>query len=263
MRIALFSDVHGNAVELAAVLEAIQQESPDVVAFLGDAVLRVPMPAGTIALLRSIPHIAVRGNYDWIFTGNFPNKGKRFEVEPFLPTEIAWVREQLTTEEITYLEQLPMTVHLFQGTPQEIALCHASPGRCFGGLFKVDSHYKPMSDEQVLALLEGESAPLIACGHTHSCMDRTVGRYRIINAGSVSLGWNPQDVTDDRAWWVLMDWQHQGWQIRFRSVSYDHRRVWQAYQEWELWPLMQEYTKPRGWGKAVQKWALRQTAEVT
>jgi hypothetical protein len=66
VRVALFSDVHGNAVALAAVLTAIRRESPDVVAFLGDAVLRVPMPAETMALLRSLPHIAVRGNYDWM-----------------------------------------------------------------------------------------------------------------------------------------------------------------------------------------------------
>jgi predicted phosphodiesterase len=262
VRIALFSDVHGNAVALAAVLAAIQRESPDVVAFLGDAVLRVPMPAETMALLRSLPHIAVRGNYDWMLTGDFPNREERFAAEPFLPAEIAWVGEQLSTEDTTYLDQLPMTVRLFSGTPQEIVLCHASPGKCFGGLFKVNSHFKPMTDEQALALLEGEPATLIACGHTHCGMDRTVGRYRIINAGSVSLGWNLQDTADDRAWWALLDWRPEGWQVQFRSASYDHIRVWQAYEAWELWPLMQEHRKPRGWGEAVNQWAMRQAAQV-
>ncbi len=263
MRIALFSDTHGNAVALAAVLAAIQRESPDVVAFLGDAVMRVPMPAETMALLRSLPHVAVRGNYDWIVTGDFPNRERRFATEPFLPAEIAWVRQRLSTEDKAYLDQLPITVRLFSGTPHEIVLCHASPGKCFGGLVPAYSHCGPMTDEQTLALLEGEPAPLVACGHTHCGMDRTVGRYRIINAGSVSLGWSLHDNIDGLAWWALLDRRPAGWQVQFRSASYDHTRVWRAYEAWELWPLLREYKHPRWWGDEARRWAMRQAAQAT
>ena len=179
MRIAAFADIHGNVVALQAVLAAVQQAKPDLVVFLGDALGRVPMPAQTMALLHSVSHIAVRGNYDWIATGDFPNKEERFAHAPYLQIEVAWLQAQLTQADMAYLTDSPLDQRLFIGTAQEIVICHASPGRCWNGLFPVNSHYKQMSDAECLGLLLGESAPMVLCGHTHAVTDRMVGLIRV------------------------------------------------------------------------------------
>ena len=53
-RIIVLSDVHGNAVALAAVRAVLRLEKPDLVAVAGDLVLNGPDPSGTVDLLREM-----------------------------------------------------------------------------------------------------------------------------------------------------------------------------------------------------------------
>jgi predicted phosphodiesterase len=62
-RVALLGDVHGNAVALAAVLEELRREEPDLVVWTGDLSWGWE-PAATLALVRALglPARYVRGN---------------------------------------------------------------------------------------------------------------------------------------------------------------------------------------------------------
>jgi predicted phosphodiesterase len=64
-RVAVVSDVHGNAPALEAVLRAIEALSPDLVVNLG-CLTYGPQPREVVALLRavSVPVLSVRGNGD-------------------------------------------------------------------------------------------------------------------------------------------------------------------------------------------------------
>lgn len=257
MRIAAFADVHGNWWAMEAVFEAIRRERPDLVVFLGDAILRVPAPRETMERLRAFNHQPVRGNYDWFVIGGFPGEEERLRREPFLIDEVAWTRQQLSADDLAYLEAMPIDRRLFPGEPQELLACHASPGKAFGGIFPPpEAHPFGMSDEACLALLEGETAPTLLCGHTHAAMDRQIGPYRVINPGSVSLGWNERDEMDGYARWALLDWDGRRWRVSFRREGYDHRRVWEAYRNWPLWPQTRRYEKPRWWGERARRFAL-------
>ena len=61
--VAVISDVHGNAVALAAVLDQLEAVSPDLVVFGGDLTWG-PLPEDTLALLLPLRGRAlfVRGN---------------------------------------------------------------------------------------------------------------------------------------------------------------------------------------------------------
>ncbi|MGH3128553.1 MAG: metallophosphoesterase family protein, partial [Gaiellaceae bacterium] len=65
MRVAALYDVHGNAPALAAVLEEVEREAPDLVVFGGDLTWG-SLPRETLALVRTleIPARFVRGNAD-------------------------------------------------------------------------------------------------------------------------------------------------------------------------------------------------------
>ena len=62
-RVAVLSDVHGNAVALQAVLAELESERPDLVVFGGDLTWG-PLPGETLALVDglSVPALYVRGN---------------------------------------------------------------------------------------------------------------------------------------------------------------------------------------------------------
>ncbi|MDQ3657978.1 MAG: metallophosphatase family protein, partial [Chloroflexota bacterium] len=66
MRVAIFSDVHGNAIALDAVLADIARTGGvDAYWFVGDAVALGSDPVGTLQRLETLPGlVAVRGNTD-------------------------------------------------------------------------------------------------------------------------------------------------------------------------------------------------------
>jgi 3',5'-cyclic AMP phosphodiesterase CpdA len=53
MRVAALADVHGNAPALAAVLEEVERERPDLVVFCGDLTWGA-LPQETLALVRAL-----------------------------------------------------------------------------------------------------------------------------------------------------------------------------------------------------------------
>ena len=72
-RVAILSDVHGNAVAFDAVRKAIRREKPDAVIVAGDLVLNGPDPTGAVDGVRELEAegtIIVQGNTN-IAIGDF------------------------------------------------------------------------------------------------------------------------------------------------------------------------------------------------
>ena len=61
-RIALLSDIHGNAAALDAALAEVRREAPDIIAVLGDLALNGPRPGEAVDRVREagIPVIALK-----------------------------------------------------------------------------------------------------------------------------------------------------------------------------------------------------------
>ena len=88
-----------------------------------------------------------------------------------------------------------------------------------GALF---CHGSPRSDEEMITqitaperlapMLEGVTADLVVCGHTHHQFDLTVDGTRVVNAGSVGLPYQG----DAAAFWLTL-----GPTVEFRRTSYD------------------------------------------
>ena len=76
MRVAIFSDVHGNLSGMEAVLADMERQRPDLVVFAGDLCLFGPRPAECWRLLRERRIPAVIGNTDaWLAgAGGAPEK---------------------------------------------------------------------------------------------------------------------------------------------------------------------------------------------
>jgi putative phosphoesterase len=199
MRLAVLSDVHGNAAALEAVLSDVAAFGVDRIWLLGDFVAFGPAPA---AVLRRVLALAnarfVQGNTDRYVLSDEP-KWASFR----------WTRRHLSEDDQDFLRRLPT-----RQVEGDLLGVHASPRSDEEGI-------EPGTDDEGLRhMLAGVKQAVVFCGHTHLPLDRRLDRWRVVNVGSVGL---PLDG-DRRASYVLVDRDDEP-RVEFRRVSYDVGRV--------------------------------------
>lgn len=229
MRIALFSDIHGNDVALEAVLaDVAQQGGVDTFWVLGDLVALGPAPIRVLEMLSALPNARViRGNTDrYVFTGVDrppPSIEEAARDESRIPALVecagsfAWTQGALSGGEwLEWLERLPLEIRepLPDGT-RALAV-HAAPGHDDGRGLLAGS-----TEGELLEVVEGCGADLVLGGHHHMTLDVQVGAYHVVNLGSVSNPYAP----DLRASWVLLDCDGSGYRVEHRRVDYDRAAV--------------------------------------
>jgi predicted phosphodiesterase len=200
MRVAALYDVHGNLPALEAVLRELERKEPEAIVFGGD-ILAGPMPRETLELVRSLDHARlIRGNADRMAL-EF-RRGLRREREGLED----WVAAQLSDEEAEYLEGLPLTVTLDVEGLGPTCFCHATPR-------DDEEIFTDRDSEEVVAEMLAETAEAtVVCGHTHMQVDRRVGRWRVVNAGSVGMPYE----NEPGARWALL-----GPDVDLRRTDYD------------------------------------------
>lgn len=200
-RIIVLSDVHGNAVALAAVRAALRSEKPDLVAVAGDLVLNGPDPSGTVDLLREMEAdgaAIVSGNTDiavadFDYAAAFPwlTDG----VPEVFQAATEWAHDELGDERIAWLRRLPSERRFRADDGTMILVCHASPGSQTAGF---DQELEPSVTIERTARTD---ARVIACGHTHVPEVRDLGWKLIVNAGSAGYAFDG----DPTASWARID----------------------------------------------------------
>lgn len=224
MRVALFSDIHGNRIALDAVIEDARRFGVDAFCAVGDLAAIGPEPVLVLEALAELENITVvRGNTDrYIVTGEGPPPTlDQAQADPTLvdlharvQASFAWTRGFVTAAGwLDWLSKLPIdaTIPLEDGT--RLLAVHASPGSDEG-----EGVHPGRSDAELAALLEGCFAEWVCVGHTHEPVLRRIGGTTIINLGSVS---NPV-APDLRASYVVLDSSKSGTSVHHRRVPYDH-----------------------------------------
>jgi predicted phosphodiesterase len=231
MRLALFSDVHGNPIALDAVLADIEQRGgADGYWVLGDLVAIGYDPASVLSRLTSLPNVRfVQGNTDrYVVTGQRPYPSfADAQSDPRLLARLvevahsfAWTHGFISaTGWFDWLAALPAELQKLLPDGTRMLGVHVAPGKDDG-----TGIHPALSDDDLRRLLEAASADLVCVGHTHRPLDRTVNGVRAINVGSVS---NPL-VDDRRASYVILDATESGYTIEHRRVAYDYAAVIEA-----------------------------------
>lgn len=210
VRIAVFSDVHGNVQALRAVLDAIDQAgSFDSIIAAGEYCLKGPEPVTALEVVRERATTMLLGNTDWdIFEGaeNLEDVGKRKR------ESIEWAQERMGPERVSFLGSLEFDaiIHAPDGTTLQVV--HANPR-------DLTTHIMPdWSDEEVLAMAEDSPADLLAFGHLHVAYERRVNGLQLFDIAACGL---PQDG-DRRAVWGEFNWSSDtGWQGAIHREEYD------------------------------------------
>jgi predicted phosphodiesterase len=199
LRVAALADVHGNAPALEAVLADVGREAPDLVVFCGDLTWG-PLPEETIALVRSLDALFVRGNaerelltlFDELPAG--ASERQRFLVERHDAAArdfVAGFREHVVVE----VDGLGPT-----------RFCHGSPRSDE----ELVTEATPV--ERVREFLAGVEERAVVTAHTHVSYERTVDGTLLLNPGSVGLPYEGRPG----AYWALL-----GPGVEHRRTEYD------------------------------------------
>lgn len=234
MRIAIFSDVHGNLTALEAVLADIKQQAPDAIAFAGDACLFGARPKACLDLIRDQGMICVQGNTDKmvashaLLSGNIAaEKGERQRDAQNLRE---WTAFQLTALDRNWLEGLPFRRRISPtaNPHHDLLLVHANPQDVDQPIYAPTEQQKAMwgevrqPDSALWSIMKDTLVAVLAFGHFHVPSVRRWNKMRLANISSVSL---PLDG-DRRAKYGLLTWRASGpnrgeWQIEQRYIDYD------------------------------------------
>jgi predicted phosphodiesterase len=211
IRIALFSDVHGNLAALQAVLRALASvPRVDHVVVAGDHLQGGPHPTEVWQLLCSSACILIRGNEDEVLLGNggpayIGNYGNAFRAG------VTWTRQQLGSRILTDVATLPDRWRVT--TPAgDLLVVHSSPrsthdraGGAHNDLTEVEAAYS------------GTGATAIAFGHFHRNFVRQTPFGLLVNVASVGL---PLD-NHTLASFTVLTGTDGGWIVEQRHVEYD------------------------------------------
>jgi putative phosphoesterase len=204
MRVAALYDIHGNLPALEAVLEDVARARADRVVIGGD-VVPGPMPRETLARLLDLdlPVQFIIGNGEVAVLAEM--EGKDCGVPARYRESIRWNAAQLRRCDGELLATWQNTLHLEVSGVGKILFCHATPQNS-------DDVFTRLTPQDKLVSIFAESdADVIVCGHTHMQFDRSIGRLRVVNAGSVGMPFgNPG------AYWLLL-----APEVEFHRTEYD------------------------------------------
>jgi putative phosphoesterase len=175
MRLAVFSDVHGNLVALEAVLADLRRHAPDALVNLGDCVTSPLWPRETYDLLASLALPTVRGNHDRWITAT---------AREAMTPSIAYTHDQLTPQQRAALAALPPTLEI----DADVVAVHGTPASDSEYLLEesVDGRLALATAAVLRDRLGGMPAGLVLCGHSHhQHLVLAPGQRLVLNPGSV------------------------------------------------------------------------------
>lgn len=223
MKTAFISDIHGNVPALQAVLADIESQHVDQIICLGDVALFGPRPRAAVQLLQSLNCPVVLGNTDeWALDPHpYPYRDERTY---YINTIEAWGAEQLSAAELAFIGSFQATVTATLGEGLEALCAHATPRSNTELLFP----HTP--ENEVLEMLAGCDAAVVAVGHTHAQFLRPVEAWQLFNPGSVGLpivkAPDGRIMYQSAAHYAIVT--AAGGQLRFdfRRVAYDVAQTW-------------------------------------
>lgn len=230
MRIAIFSDVHGNLTALEAVLDHIKKQGPDLILFGGDLCVFGTRPDECVQRLRNEDISCIFGNTDeWI--SNQPLLSNDIEAEERrrgqeIDDAIDWTWAQLEEMDRAWLRTLPFhrRVSPTVNPKDDLFIVHANPKDVDQPIHPAETLQEKLygeikqPDHQLGPLLEGSLKSVLAFGHVHIPSIRYWEGMTLANISSVSL---PLDG-DNRAKYGLFTWEDgDGWTIEHHYVDYD------------------------------------------
>lgn len=227
MKLAIFTDIHGNYRALQTCLAHAERQDVDAYLFLGDYLGEFPYPQKTMDILytmRTKYHcFFLRGNKEdyWIHRRKDIHcewkNGNRSIMS------MLYNYENLKSKDIDFFESLPISQSIRFNGMEPILICHGTP--------TVNNRSLLADDGQTHKMINECSENIIICGHTH--MQRFIqnGTKTILNVGAVGVPLHARESTQ----YMILNSDSRKWKHKFISLNYDVARVISDIHESGLW----------------------------
>ncbi len=208
MRIAILSDIHGNAHALGRCLDDLAERGgADVVVAAGDLCLDGPKPRRVLERLEAAGARALRGNTDRMI-----GEGAAAQEDPEDARAVAWTRAQIGETWSDWLRDLPFSLTFGEGE-DGLLICHANPKTD-------DEHVWPDAYDDTLERFFGDVPQrTVAFGHLHLAYVRVWRGRTLVNVASAGL---PKDG-DAHAHYAILTQRSGGWEVTSRRVAVRRR----------------------------------------
>lgn len=219
MRVALISDIHGNAVALDAALADITRLGADTIICLGDVAVLGPQPREVLDRLRALGCPNVMGNGDAELLAP-PAADAEDEIARQMQEIGLWGAAQLSSDDKAFLASFQPTVSLPLEHGATLLCFHGSP-RSYDEIIGATTPENDLDE-----IFAGQSASVYAGGHTHQQLLRRYKDALILNTGSIGLPMNPIPPATDihnPAWaeYALLTVDGPDLSVTLRRVPYD------------------------------------------
>lgn len=223
MKLAIIADIHGNLAALESVLADAKNQNVTQIIVNGDLVNRGPDNVAVMERIHNDGYLVILGNHDDLMR-------KWVERDDDLPAEWFeddfWLSTAFTAHQlndagwITPIRDWPMTHKISLKNAPTLLISHGSP-----------RHYREgygqfLSDEDISEITQMHPADVLIGSHTHQPLQRTWGKYQVLNTGSVGTPFNG----DPRAQYLIVTLQNNHWHTEFRRVPYDRTPTLKAFE---------------------------------
>jgi len=216
MRIALISDLHAAEAALNAVFRDIEAAGVDQIICLGDVATLGPRPSAVLAMLQARECVCILGNHDeFIFDAELIHT---YTEAPVVVEAVDWCRDRLSKDEVDFLRLFEDKVELWPDDSTRLLLFHGSPESHMVNILSTTPA------EELDEMLAGESATLMAGGHTHIQMLRQHRGTLVVNPGSVGMPF--KEFVNGQAPSLMPHAEYALIDAGGGKVSVDLRRVW-------------------------------------
>lgn len=239
MRIAVFSDIHGNYVAFQKCVDYALEQGIQTFIFLGDYLAEFPYPQKTMELLYDMKEkytcFFVKGNKEdyWL--------SRRYD------TNCVWKNDNLTVgamhycyenqreKDIEFYESLSICQEVIIGDAEPILACHGNP--------RVNNKKLIADRDEAREMIEECPCKYILCGHTHLQGMMEHDNKIVLNPGAVGVALHSDG---GKAQFMILHQQEKEWKHEFVSIDYDKEKVIKEMQESGLYdraPYWTDVTK--------------------
>ncbi|MEW5985395.1 MAG: metallophosphoesterase family protein [Chloroflexota bacterium] len=217
--LAVLSDIHGNLPALAAVLEDLRPFKVDHVVVAGDVINWGPFSAQVMERVVQEGWAVIRGNNEYyLLDYGTPRAPAAWQDTSQFPIP-RWLHQQLDGRWRTVIAAWPDTLSLRFPDAPPIRVVHGSPRSNTEPIFPAHR------DEEIEQMLSGVEETVIIAAHSHLRLERRVGRWHILNAGTVGVPLDGVRV----ATYMLLEGDERGWRPRWRAAPFDPGPLFQEF----------------------------------
>ncbi len=223
MKIAVFTDVHGNLPALQAALREIRREGADAIFHTGDAIGIGPFPAECLELLLSMSRVhLIRGNHDTWFSQGLPEPQPSWMSDGEMKHQ-RWVHSCLDGSLRATVREWPFLIQdVYEGI--RISFLHYGLTESQIDFKSVITDPHPVDLDEIFRDIESD---LVFYGHDHSPSD-LVGMARYVNPGS--LGCHSESI----ARFAILELKNGTCELKLRQVPYDDRVLFEQFESREV-----------------------------